>query len=197
MDFPEDYWSERYRQGQTGWDIGYASPPLTTYIDGLQDRDISIFIPGCGRGYEAQYLIEKGFKNIHLLDVSPEVITGLKNRFSEQLGSFIFLHTEDFFSHHGQYDLILEQTFFCAIPPSLRQAYAAKMHELLNPSGKLAGVLFDREFPQKDQPPFGGTRQEYIQYFSPYFYIDKMEKAYNSILPRLGQELFMILSKKR
>lgn len=27
------YWEQRYLACETGWDIGYASPPLTNYID--------------------------------------------------------------------------------------------------------------------------------------------------------------------
>lgn len=42
--------------------------------------------------------------------------------------------------------VLMEQTFFCAINPSLRKDYVAKMHELLAPNGKLVGVLFDKEF---------------------------------------------------
>ncbi len=52
----------------------------------------------------------------------------------------------DFFKHKGEYELVLEQTFFCAINPSLRKNYVAKMKELLLLNGKLVGVLFDWQF---------------------------------------------------
>lgn len=41
----EKYWTERYLEGRTGWDIGYLSTPIKTYIDQLKDKDISILIP--------------------------------------------------------------------------------------------------------------------------------------------------------
>ena len=47
----------------------------------------------------------------------------------------------DFFEHTGQYDLIIEQTFFCAIDPKLREKYVAQSSALLKPSGKIIGVL--------------------------------------------------------
>ena len=100
----------------------------------------------------------------------------------------------DFFEHSGQYDFIFEQTFFCALDPSLRERYVTKMNELLKPGGQLAGVMFNRVF-EEDGPPFGGTKEEYEQRFSPFFDIKKMELCYNSILPREGNELFVRLQK--
>jgi methyl halide transferase len=29
----ETYWSDRYQKQITGWDIGYPSEPIKTYID--------------------------------------------------------------------------------------------------------------------------------------------------------------------
>ena len=55
----DQYWSERYSQNKTGWDIGYPSTPLKEYIDQVTDLDLNILIPGCGNAYEAEYLLEK------------------------------------------------------------------------------------------------------------------------------------------
>ena len=91
--------------------------------------------------------------------------------------------------------MILEQTFFCALPVELRKKYAQKMNSLLHPGGKLIGLLFD--FPLKsDGPPFGGSKEEYLDYFEPYFEIKLMERSVNSIQPRMGSELFIHLIKK-
>jgi thiopurine S-methyltransferase len=68
------------------------------------------------------------------------------------------------------------------------------MHELLKNEGKLVGVLFDRDF--ENSPPFGGNAEEYRNYFEPYFTFKVFEPCRNSIAPRAGSELFMILQKK-
>lgn len=83
----------------------------------------------------------------------------------------------------------------CALDPSLRQAYTQKMHSLLDDNGKIAGLLFGIEF-EKAGPPFGGSAEAYRQLFAPYFNIKTMEKAYNSVKPREGNELFIILIKQ-
>jgi SAM-dependent methyltransferase len=186
-----DYWNNRYNQHETGWDIGYSSTPLQHYADSLKDKTAAILIPGCGNAYEADYLLKQGFTNITLLDISPVLTAALKNRFSN---TPIKIVTGDFFEHTAVYDLVLEQTFFCALDPSQRLVYMQKMNELLNPGGILAGVLFNRNF--EEGPPFGGNKLEYMKLFSKFFTIQKMEDCYNSIKPRAGTELFFIAVKQ-
>ena len=69
--FDQDFWSEKYQSGQTGWDLGEVSPPIKAYIDQLDNKEMSILIPGAGNAYEAAYLYEKGFKNITVLEPTP------------------------------------------------------------------------------------------------------------------------------
>lgn len=180
-----DYWSNRYQKNDTGWDIGYGSTPLVEYLQTITDKQLAVLIPGCGNAYEAEWLLQNAFTNVTVLDISPVLTAALKERFKNQPINII---TGNFFEHKGQYDLILEQTFFCAIDPALRSSYVTKMHELLKHDGKLVGVLFNRSF--EGGPPFGGSKEEYELLFSKHLHIKKMELCYNSIPPRQGAELF-------
>lgn len=188
----KDYWQERYQNQSIGWDIGYVSTPIKNYIDQLIDPDLKILIPGAGNAYEAEYLHQRGFQNVHVVDISSTPLNNLRKRCASFPSDH--LHEKDFFDLQNKFDLILEQTFFCAILPKYRGRYASKMHELLNPNGKLVGVLFDA--PLNDhQPPFGGTKEEYWFYFKPYFKIKYFERCNHSISPRAGTELFINLIK--
>ncbi|AFK03531.1 thiopurine S-methyltransferase [Emticicia oligotrophica DSM 17448] len=191
----DQYWSERYEKSQTGWDLGGVSPALKDYFDQLTDKSLAILIPGCGNAYEALYLLENGFSNITLIDISEVLVRNLSVKLHDYIavGKCRVIH-QNFFEHAGQYDLIVEQTFFCAIDPSLRGEYVKKMPELLVPQGRLVGLLFDRAF--EGGPPFGGSKEEYITLFDPYFTLKTIEKCYNSIPPRAGFEVFInFLSK--
>ncbi len=190
--FNRNFWEQRYREKTTGWDIGSPSTPLRTYIDQLADKDMKILIPGAGNAYEAEYLYQQGFSQVHVLDLAAAPL----ENFSKRVSGFPAdkLMQGDFFAHSTDYDLILEQTFFCSLDPSLRADYARKMHELLKPKGKLAGLLFDFELTDEG-PPFGGSEQEYLGLFEPYFTIRVLEPANNSIKPRQGKELFIIMEK--
>ena len=189
----DHYWQDRYLKDEAGWDIGQPSAPIIAYIDQLTDKNLKILIPGCGNSYEAEYIWEKGFKNVHLLDYAQQPITNFKSRVPAFPGTQ--LHVTDFFKHQGQYDLIIEQTFFCAIEPTLRNQYAKHMFSLLADSGKLVGLLFNCEF-EKEGPPFGGSKEEYKNYFIPYFEFHTFETAFNSIAPRAARELFINLQKR-
>jgi SAM-dependent methyltransferase len=190
----ENYWSNRYKFGQTGWDIGYPSTPVVQYLDQIEKKEVEILIPGAGNGYEAIYAINNGFENVNILDFSSEPLDNFKVRFPDFPDSNI--HHEDFFIHDHKYDLILEQTFFCALNPSLRVNYVEKMKDLLKPGGKLVGLLFNGEF-EKEGPPFGGSLAEYESLFRGKFEEVLITPCFNSIPERMGSELFFILKKSK
>jgi methyl halide transferase len=189
------YWNQRYEQGNTGWNIGTVSTPLKSYFDQLSQKNLSILIPGGGNGHEAEYLLSLGFTNISILDIAPKALAALEERFKTHIGKTLHLIHADFFDHQGQYDLIIEQTFFCALNPKLREKYVQQMFLLLKDQGKLAGLLFDTHFP--DGPPFGGNRKDYQPLFETHFSIKTLEPCYNSIAPRMGNECFIIATKKQ
>jgi len=192
--FPPDYWDDRYLNHDTAWDMGQISPPLQAYFEQLTDKNIAILIPGCGNSYEAAWLLENGFTNITLIDIAPRLMDALREKFHPHP---LTLLTGDFFTLTGKYDLIIEQTFFCALDPSLRDGYMEKMHQLLAPNGKLAGLLFDRNFvgaSSPEGPPFGGSRTEYASLLEKKFKVHTLAPCYNSIKPRAGTELFFIAS---
>jgi hypothetical protein len=191
--FDKAFWESKYSIEETGWDIGYASTPLINYIDQLTNKELKILIPGGGNCYEAEYLVEQGFNNIFVIDIAEQPLKNLKKRFPNFPDNQLI--QDDFFNHQEKYDLIVEQTFFCALDPVLRKKYVKKMVALLAEKGKLAGLLFDFELTEEG-PPFGGSSEEYLKLFSPYFNIKKLERCYNSIQPRDGRELFFIFEEK-
>jgi thiopurine S-methyltransferase len=193
MRLDRSFWNQRYIEKTTYWDIGEISAPLKEYIDQLKDKNINIIIPGCGNAYEAEYLFLNGFSNVFLLDLSPIALQQFKKRVPDFPEDNIIC--ADFFKHLKKYDLMLEQTFFSAIDPSLRKKYVQHAAKILKQNGKIVGLLFNEEL-NKDHPPFGGSKAEYLTYFKPYFNIEIMEKAKNSITPRDNRELFIKLSKK-
>ena len=191
-DLGENFWNDQYKANTTGWDLGQVSPPLKDYIDQLKNRDLRILIPGCGNSYEAEYLLEQGFTNVSVIDIAPEPVERLRSKF--QSNPNIKIISGDFFSHKGEYDLILEQTFFCALDPELRKNYAGAMKSLIPKGGKIAGVLFNIQF-EREGPPFGGSEAEYRALFENDFELRTFAPCYSSCIKREGTELFIILVK--
>lgn len=195
--FDAAYWQGRYAAGRDAWDAHAITPPLRAYFDQLDvNQQPRILIPGAGRAYEAEYLQQLGFEHVFVADLAPEPLENLATRVPAFPKEHLLL--ADFFAlpHAPPYDLIVEQTFFCALSPALRPAYAQQCAALLRPGGTLMGLLFDTDFGPVQEPPFGGSKQEYREYFAPYFDFRHFETATNSLKPRQGRELFICLKKK-
>jgi hypothetical protein len=191
--FDKTYWENKYLNNKTGWDIGYISTPIKEYTNQLKDKNISILIPGAGNGHEVEYLYHQGFKNITVIDIAEIPLKNL----AEKIPDFPKenLINQDFFDHKNTYDLIIEQTFFCALDPHFRSNYVTKMKSLLKEGGKLVGLLFNFEL-TNEGPPFGGSKEEYLTLFSKLFNIKTLEKSHNSIKPRKEREFFFIFERK-
>lgn len=195
MQLNDTFWNERWLANETKWDIGYPAPAIAAYADQLTDKSIRILIPGCGNAYEAEYLHNKGFTNVFVVDYAAEAL----RRFADRVPSFSkdhLLHSDFFALQNGTFDLVIEQTFFCAIDPSLREKYAVKMQEIISKNGVLCGLLFI-DTQGAEGPPFNGTREEYQKLFGTRFTIRTMETCTNSIKPREGRELWFELINNR
>lgn len=186
------YWNQRYLDKNTGWDIGRANAVLVNYVLANFPKHTKILIPGAGNGHEASHLIRSGYDKCYALDFSQKA----KQNFIEQNEDISPAHyiVDDFFDLKGTYDLIIEQTFFCAIHPSRRLEYVDQASLLLSKYGKIAGLLFEME--KEDGPPYGGTGSDYENLFSKKFTINSLEITNESISTRLGKELFFEFSKK-
>ena len=185
------YWEQRYVDKNTGWDVGDVVPQWKTFFKDFieSDKGKRILVPGAGLGHEVEYLHRSGFLDVHILDWSKSAI----DSFQQRLPSFpsSHCHVGDFFQHKGQYDVIVEQTFFCAIDPTLREQYAKAIDNLLGEKGQWAAMLFNTQF-DGDGPPFGGSIDEYIDLFQGIFKELVIDEEPASLDPRRGREVFVI-----
>ncbi len=187
------YWKLRYQKKDIPWDTGKITRPIKDYFDKEKNKKLKILIPGAGAGHEAVYLYQQGFKNVWVCDWAEEAFDILKQNCPDFPKEQLLI--SDFFDLSMQVDIIVEQTFFCAILPTQRVEYIEKVAQLLHKKGKLLGLLFAVSFPHEG-PPFGGTKTEYLKLFESHFNIHTIEIAKNSIKPRVNREFFIEMSKK-
>ena len=113
----KNYWKARWQTGQTGWDVGEPTTPIREFVDYLvitkADKNLRILIPGAGSGHEVVYFYQNGFNNITVCEWAEEAAERLKNQLPELPDSQLVIG--DFFELTGTFDLIVEQTFFCAL----------------------------------------------------------------------------------
>lgn len=183
----KEFWENKWQAENQGWDMGCVSPPIKRYVDLIKDKNLRILIPGAGNAYEAEYLFEQGFKNVYVIDITDLAVENFKKRCPDFPADQVI--RGDYFELDTEFDLIIEQTFFCAIDPSLREKYCNKMHELLRENGKLVGLLFN--FPLETGPPFGGDVEDYQALFESQFSKVSIVQEKGSIKPRQGREVWI------
>jgi hypothetical protein len=80
-------------------DLNTTSAAICQYLDQYPNKNAAILIPGCGNAYEAEYLVENGFRNIALIDISAEAVKKIHHKFEHN--SQVKVLAEDFFQHKG------------------------------------------------------------------------------------------------
>ena len=102
----------------------------------------------------------------HGFDIAPSAIrlATEKTRAAELKADFRlgnFLQDEPPF----QFDWLFEHTLFCAIQPDEREPYVQAVLRWLKPNGQYLAVNYF--IPDTEGPPFGTTREEIVERFSP------------------------------
>jgi hypothetical protein len=147
-------WEDRWRAGETRWDVGGSAPALLELVERGDLPNGRTLVPGCGAGYDVLTLA-RGDRRVIGLDIAPSAAerfaslreaSGIAKERAEVV-------VTDFFAYRpaAPFDLIWDYTFLCALDPSQRPEWAQKIDELLAPDGELATLIF----PVTDTPPLG------------------------------------------
>jgi SAM-dependent methyltransferase len=164
-----DFWDARFREGVTPWDAGGVPAALRAFL-AREPAGRRVLIPGCGSGYEVQAFAAAG-DDVVAIDFSPAAIVAAR-RVLGALGCVLV--QGDFFAHPlGEFELVYERAFLCALPRPLWPRWAARVAEVLRPGGRLVGFFFWRD--DERGPPFGLKEGELEQLLAPAF--DRIEDA--------------------
>jgi SAM-dependent methyltransferase len=140
-------WQEAWKARSTPWDAG-ASPPA---LQSLLGRDVvprgRVLVPGCGTGYDLATLARVD-REVVGIDLAEDARAAFLAAHPRLPGSVIY-EVADFFSYAPTegFDFVWDYTFFCALDPDQRSAWAETMARLVNPNGVLATLLFPFEDP--------------------------------------------------
>lgn len=162
-------WSERYRDGNTKWDLGQSPENLAAFM-AQQPRKSRVLIPGCGRGYEIADLQKMGFK-VTAVDYSAGAIEAARATIGAAAD---VIQCDDFFTCElpsVAFDICYERTFLCALPETCRLRYGERMASLLRDDGLLIGI-FHYGVAEDPEPPVPITEAERQQILDPYFSLE-------------------------
>lgn len=178
---PKD-WEQAYLDGHSPWDLGAAPPSLLRLIAALGDpKDAAgagyrrVFVPGAGRGHDARAFARAGFE-VTANDIAPSAVAAGRALDAAEGLAMTWLEDDLFALPAGldaSFDLVWEQTCFCAIPPERRDDYVAVVARLLRPGGLWVGVLWDVGRP--GGPPYAITREHVERHFLAAFELVSVE----------------------
>ncbi|XP_002983430.2 thiocyanate methyltransferase 1 isoform X1 [Selaginella moellendorffii] len=160
---PPAAWEKCWAERLTPWDLGGVTPLIQHLVSQDQLPQGRCLVPGCGSGYDVLALASPS-RHVVGLDISETALERAKELASKNTTTqkYVEFKAVDFFSYSEPkpFDLIFDYTFFCALEPSLRPAWAKKMAELLARDGELLTLMY----PVGDHeggPPYAASPKAY------------------------------------
>ena len=170
-DMSNNEWEDRYESGNMPWEKGEASPGLVDFLESHPTLPRgTVCVPGCGTGHDVRAWAKAGFEAFGF-DLAPSAIRLSRER-TAQAGATAHFALADFLSDEPPrlFDWLFEHTLFCAIDPNRRDDYVKAVLRWLKPSGQFLAVHY--LIPDKEGPPFGTTREEVLNRFSPHLILE-------------------------
>jgi SAM-dependent methyltransferase len=182
-----EFWSERFERDFTPWDRGGVPEQFQRFVRRAEHPYVTL-IPGCGTGHEAAWLSEEGW-DVTAIDFSAAAVEAARKVLGPWAQRVV---RADFFEFvpPRPVGLIYERAFFCALPPRMRPAIAARWAELLPAGGLLAGFFFFDNSPKG--PPFGIASAELDALLATCFERIEDEPATDSLPVFAGKERWQV-----
>lgn len=191
------FWSDIYQtQENPHWNLDEPAEALKDMMQRLKLPKSRILVLGCGEGHDAALFAKAGHV-VTAVDFSKEAIARGKEKYADI--EKLHFHEMDIFhipqEWNHSFDVVVEHTCFCAIPPDKRTELVKIWRRMLHEEGQLLSVFFTME--KRSGPPFGATEWEIRKRLQDYFQFLFWGRWRQSIKRRQGCELFVLAKKKK
>lgn len=186
-----EFWNERFEQAFTPWDRAGVPMALRRFV-AARAEPMSVLIPGCGVGYEVDFLADAGW-DVTAIDFSPVAVAAARAALGHRADRVV---EGDFFTFNPLFkpELIYERAFLCALPPAMGERIAERWAELLGPGALLAGFFFIDD--SAKGPPFGITAERLKALLEPGFVCLEDLPVDDSIPVFAGRERWQVWRRK-
>ena len=158
-----DIWEGGLKPGER-FDARSPSPALWKLIQEDKIPNGRALIPGCGRGYDVAALasphryalgidiVDKAVDDANTyLQSLPDNVRPPTGQGEVKVRNFFDLPTSKL---EDKWNFVYDYTFLCALDPSIRKNWAAKMAELVHPNGELLTLVYPISETKEGGPPF-------------------------------------------
>lgn len=191
------YWINIYKNEESPrYNLNDAAEAFKDMLPRIKLPKSRILVLGCGEGHDAALFAQVGHL-VTAVDFSKEAIARGKEIYKDLTN--LHFHESDIFQlpqeWNFSFDVVVEHTCFCAIPPDKRNDLVRLYRRLLHEEGQLLAVFFAME--KRSGPPYGATEWEIRKRTEQGFHYLFWGRLRNSIPRRLGRELFVLAKKKK
>lgn len=184
-----DFWKSRWDEGRIGFHQDEVNPYLQRYWPDLGiPSGGAVFVPLCGKSRDMLWLRDQRYTVIGV-EVVPRAVeaffaenglTATRRRhgaFSLWRSEGINIFQGDFFDLTADemvgITAVYDRASLIALPPAMRQRYAAHLRAIL--PGGIDVLLVTMDYPQDQMegPPFAVTEQEVATLYQDYFKIEQ------------------------
>lgn len=188
-------WEARYERGDIPWDLGLAPPCLEDLLLRLGPTPLRVLVPGAGYGHDALAWAQAGHL-VTAIDIAPSAVARLR-ALAGDAGLTVEAREIDLFDLPAEmqdaFDIVWEQTCFCAIPPAQRAAYVRAMAGALRADGVLHGLFWNHGM--AEGPPWNISEAEVRSVFTQAFSLDGLVAVETSAGGRKNE--FLAVLRKR
>lgn len=187
----EGFWQARWSQDQIGFHLDAVNPYLQRHWPALElPAEARVLVPLCGKSLDLAWLAAQGQRvlGVELAQKAVEAFfseQGLQPEIRVQgaftcyqasavelwCGDFFALTAEDVADCVALYD----RAALIALPPELRERYAAHLTRILPPACQGVLITLDYDQAQLDGPPFAVPDQEVRRLLEPAWRTESLE----------------------
>lgn len=189
-----DFWLERWRTGATGWHQADAHPFLAKHGEWLLGgaARARVFVPLCGASLDMLWL-RRASAAVVGIDLAADAFrrfydgAGLEPTidrtclFERWHADDVELLAGDFFDADatvlGTFGAVYDRAALFALPPAMRERYAAHMAALCAPGTRVLQVTFDYRQSEMNGPPFAVTGDELQRLYGDAFTLERAERV--------------------
>jgi len=188
-----DFWHERWRTRQIGFHQPGPHPCLERWWPTLDVAPgARVYVPLCGKSIDMVWLAVRGYRVVGS-ELSPLAV---QEFFGEQHGGSAAIDQHGPFRRHsaGAFEILegdallltpellgpvhaaYDRAALVALPPSMREAYAASFAALVPAQSHTLLVAFEYAQPMRDGPPFSVAPDEIQRLYGEQFRIRELER---------------------
>jgi len=185
------FWQGRWARNEIGFHLDQVHPGLRRHWPRLGlPAGAGVLVPLCGKSLDLAWLAGQGFRvlGVELSEKAVEAFFAEQQLEAEVLqvgafrvyrsgtleircGDFFALGADDVAACQGVYD----RAALFALPPAMRQRYAAHMSAILPADCQQLLVALDYDQRQMDGPPFAVGEAEVRQLYAPGWDVELLE----------------------